>query len=125
MDKEAWRAKDGGGKAGHGMMMQRRVAILLLLLGCNASIAKVTAQAEGKTPATSQLDVTLRPTLGSDGKVAAMDVALDLRGIRLEPGQSFSLRIPVEFAGVKHVADRIENLEVRSHGALILSLIHI
>lgn len=101
------------------MMMQRRVAILLLLLGCNASIAKVTAQAEGKTPATSQLDVTLRPTLGSDGKVAAMDVALDLRGIRLEPGQSFSLRIPVEFAGVKHVADRIENLEVRSHGALI------
>jgi hypothetical protein len=101
------------------MTVKQGVAVLLLLVGLCAGITRVRAQSEKTTFAQSQLSVTLRPTLGSDGKVAAIDVALDLSGIRPKAGQPFSLRIPVEFAGVKHVADRIENLEARSHEGLV------
>ena len=90
-------------------MVKRIAAILLFLMGLNAAAA---AQPGAATSTSPQLSLTLHPVLAPESKVSAIDVALDLSGIRADPGQPFSLRIPIEFAGVKHVADRIENLQV-------------
>jgi len=97
------------------MRIKQALAVLSLLTGLVAGASKVTAQSRTTTLTPSKLSLTLRPGLGTDGMVAAIDVALDVNGIHPPVGQPFSLRIPIEFAGVKHVADRIENLEVRSH----------
>lgn len=75
-------------------------------------IAAFAAGQDPAPPAEPQLSLTLRPTPGREGTVAAIDVSLDLREVDHTAGKPFSLRIPVEFAGVKHVADRIENLQV-------------
>ncbi len=97
------------------MLARQTFAILLTLAAFRVSVARVAAQSESSSSAAhAQLAITLRPMPGADGKVATVDVALELNGLHPEAGKRFSLRIPVEFAGVKHVADRIENLEVRS-----------
>ncbi len=101
------------------MRIKQAVAVLFLLTELYWGTIKATAQSQTTTPTPSKLNLLLRPALGSDGMVAAIDVALDLNGIRPAVGQPFSLRIPIEFAGVKHVADRIENLQVRRHENLI------
>jgi len=103
--------------------MEQRLAAVLMLLGLSGRVlVNVTAWSD-KTPSPNQqLSVTLRPMLGSEGKVALMDVDLDLSGIHPQAGEAFSLRIPIEFAGVKHVADRIEDLQVTSReGSLHLT----
>lgn len=101
------------------MNIKRTLTILFLLTGVYAAAAQTITQSQTTTPPRSKLSLTLRPTVVSEGTVAAIDVELDLAGTSPEAGQTFSLRIPIEFAGVKHVADRIENLQIKSHENLL------
>lgn len=54
--------------------------------------------------------VSLKPVLGGDNEVSAIDVHSVIRGGLEDPSQPFSIAAPVVYANVFGVADRIENL---------------
>lgn len=99
--------------------MRRKKLMVILSLGTLGLCSAWTASAQAsETHSRPQLVLTLHPTMGADTKVAGIDVALELNGIDAKTGH-FAFRIPVEFAGIKHVADRVENLEVRNTAGVL------
>ena len=80
-----------------------------------------TLCAQGTGGAGPQIVVTLAPATSANA-VVAMNVTLEINDLDTNSKDNFALRIPVEFAGIHHVADRIENLEASGPaGALTLT----
>ncbi len=95
--------------------MTRKELIVMLSLGALSLCLAWTASVRASVPTPApQLVITLRPTVSADAKVVGIDIALELNGVDAKAEGRFALRIPAEFAGIKHVADRVENLEARS-----------
>lgn len=91
------------------------VAIIMALAAALNQLGRA-----GRTTASQpRLAVTLRPMLSPDGGVGAIDVTLDIEGASGEAGKPYALHVPIEFAGISHVADRIEGLEARSGDAVV------
>lgn len=71
-----------------------------------------------RTPARPQLRVTLKPMMNAN-TITAVDVTLELNGLDTSSKDNFAFRIPVEFAGIDHVADRIENLKANGPAGVL------
>ena len=96
-----------------GWRTRKSVASLVLL--SSTIVLFGLAAAQNVPPSTRpQLSVTIRPERDGSSKFTDVEVELEIGVGDTESKQPFALYIPVEFAGIKHVADRIENLEART-----------
>src|SRR5687767_368286 len=68
-------------------------------------------QASGAPPV--DITMTVRPIRSGGSEVAAIAVRTEIRGSLDRAASAFSVRTPITYAGVRHIADRVDSLVVR------------
>jgi hypothetical protein len=90
----------------------RSVALFLALA---TSVARAQRGDGGPQP---ELNLTVRPIRADGPEVIAIAVRIEMRGL-LTRGAPFSVRSPITYAGVRHIADRIDSLELRDASGVV------
>jgi hypothetical protein len=77
--------------------------------------AVVAGPALGQTPGPPPVDIamTVRPVRSGGSEVVAIAVRTEIRGSLDRTASTFSARAPITYAGVRHIADRVDSLVVR------------
>lgn len=89
-------------------------------LACVFASSVAAAQDVARAP---ELSLTVRPVRAGAAEVSAIAVRVEMQG--LSNGESaFSVRAPITYAGVRHIADRIDSLELRDASGVVAVTTH-
>ncbi len=96
-----------------GMKVIRHLLWLAGAMAVPLAALPVAAQpAPAERPSTGKFETLLRPVRGSSTGVEAIAVRSVIRGGEMETGTKLSLMAPIVYAGVRGIADRVQDLVV-------------